>query len=198
MSRLAARQFNGDLAPVRKKGVLLPRQEQIVWKEPLPTIDQKGSSCCLLLVRGGRTVRTTDPDPDYSCPGHGVEGTSAVLSQLTEHGADRLSLITFVDQHSPGDQQARLFAWLQLYFTLPAQSVSGTVPRLGPARERQREMPKGNVSECGMYERYETEIRTAGSTKASRSSFVAASVASSPFPALPVTLSLRSPWQTKA
>lgn len=102
--------LNGDLAPVKKKETenqnercSLDRANSLEKESRCqPLIDQKGSSCCLLLVRGGRTVRTTDPDPDYSCPGHGVGRASAVLSQLTEHGADRRGLITPVDQHSPG------------------------------------------------------------------------------------------------
>lgn len=101
-----------------------------------------------LACARGRTVRTTDLDPDYSCPGHGVGCASAVLSQLTEHGADRLSLITFVDQQSPGAPTGTLF--------LAATSLGRPV-RLGYSAQFEHFAEvKGNASECGMYEKYET------------------------------------------
>lgn len=87
VSRLPARQFNGGLAPVYAAASLPSQTEQIVWKhgdawrscQPLTRRDRQPGSC---LLEGGRTVRTTDPDPDYSCPGYGydIHCTSAVLS----------------------------------------------------------------------------------------------------------------------
>lgn len=50
------------------------------------------------------------------------------------------------------------FAWLLLHFCQPAQSRLGYSALFGTLtdRERERGWPKGNASECGMYEKYET------------------------------------------
>lgn len=75
-----------------------------------------------------------------------------VLSDLTEHGADRLSLITFVwISISPGSQSRH--ALFGCNYILPASRLGYSALFGG----EEQEMPaEKNVSEGGMYENFET------------------------------------------
>lgn len=199
VSRLPARQFNGGLAPLWTAA--LPSQtEQIVWKhgdawrccQPLTRRDRQPGSC---LLEGARTVRTTDPDPDLFLPWIWIRYTlylgCAVISDGARSRPSELDCAcgsAFTGRRtgtlSPGP---RLHSGSQ--FRLGYSALFGPPGRCQRGRR---------VSECGMCEKCETEIFTAGSTKASRSSFVAASVAGSPFLALAGDALPSVPGQTKA